>query len=57
MVGDVDPPDFHIVTGSHRHHRAQDNISILSFEFDAVRIEVHFAAIGGRHRWLVCDRP
>ena len=52
MIGDVDPPNFHIVVGSHRHHRAQDNISILSFELDAVRIEVHFTAVGRRQRGL-----
>ena len=57
MIGEAHPPDLHIVIGGHTHHSPQDNIAILSFELDAVRVEVHFAPVRGSHGGLVCDRP
>ncbi len=57
VIGQAHAPDFHLVLRGYAHHGPQDDISILPFELDAVRVEVYFTTIWRSHCGLVRDRP
>jgi hypothetical protein len=57
VVSNADSPDLHIIFRRDGHNGAQNDVSILPLEFDAVRVEVHFASIGRRLHWLPHGRP
>src|SRR5215213_9131461 len=45
MIGKTYPPDFYIIVGSHAHDGSQNDITILPFELDAVRVKVHLTPV------------